>query len=253
MGNIALPHPNNATDLYPGISPPYTYALKVTAAITSFASIVGGILVIIRSMPCARKKSNSKLRSITCHEVAQCCCSYETMDEENNQEGIDKEGNSYRPNFKDIFIIYISVCDIMVAFSHIWGIFQNLEGKFIDIYKPIHIITNSTNFHSGKDQQCTVQGAITVFFTIASFLWTLAMMISLVSIEIKPNYTNTVCLKKFNKNVKVDADKDPHYCDTIFFMIFFWPMISFGLPALLVFSLTAAYHLGYAEGISTGM
>lgn len=63
----------------------------------------------------------------------------------------------------------LSVADLMVAVSHLWGATQNLE-KFLEVYYP-----NGTEV-SSTDIQCTTQAVLSVFGTLASFLWTLALV-----------------------------------------------------------------------------
>ncbi len=63
----------------------------------------------------------------------------------------------------------LSVADLMVSISHIWGSTQTLE-KFMEAYHP-----NGSNF-SSTDIQCTAQAALSIVGTVASFLWTLALV-----------------------------------------------------------------------------
>ena len=66
-------------------------------------------------------------------------------------------------------IVMLSVADLLVAISHLWGIKQNIE-KFL----PVYYSRNVTNVAT-TDTQCTTQAAIAVFGTIASFFWTFAL------------------------------------------------------------------------------
>ena len=63
----------------------------------------------------------------------------------------------------------LSIADLLVAVSHIWGATQPLE-NFLEAYHP-----NGTNF-SSTDIQCTAQAVLAVVGTLASFLWTLALV-----------------------------------------------------------------------------
>ena len=65
----------------------------------------------------------------------------------------------------------LSLADILVAISHIWGSAQNLE-KFIDVYYPI----NHTDF-SKTDTQCTAQAVLAIFGTMSSLMWTFALVL----------------------------------------------------------------------------
>lgn len=66
-------------------------------------------------------------------------------------------------------VVMLSVADMILAVSHIWGTSQNFE-KFIEAYHPI-----GTNI-SSTDTQCTAQAVLAVFGTLSSFLWTLALV-----------------------------------------------------------------------------
>ena len=59
----------------------------------------------------------------------------------------------------------LSVSDLIVAISHLWGVSQDFD-KLLDIHYP-----NDT-----ADIQCTTQAVLAVFGTLASFMWTLALV-----------------------------------------------------------------------------
>ena len=60
----------------------------------------------------------------------------------------------------------LSVADILVAISHMWGATQNIN-KFI-----LETTTNS----SYSDTQCTAQAVFAVFGSLSSSMWTLALV-----------------------------------------------------------------------------
>ena len=66
-------------------------------------------------------------------------------------------------------VVMLSIADLLVATSHIWGATQSLE-NFMEAYHP-----NDTDV-STTDIQCTVQAVLAVIGTLASFLWTLALV-----------------------------------------------------------------------------
>lgn len=231
MGNLALPQANPDYELYPGISPPYIISLKVLASVVCFLSIIGATGVIINGFT---------WRNMNRRRISECCCSYDS----------DPEIKHFWPSYNYKFIIFLSISDILVAFSHLWGILQNLEGKFIDAYQPAGALKNSTG---GTDVQCTLQAALNSFSTVSSFLWTLTLMISVVAIEGCRGYTNKKFLRRYCPDAEVAEDKpeDPHWCDTMIFNNI-CPLISFGIPLLLVFSLSVAGVLGFSESLDTG-
>lgn len=63
----------------------------------------------------------------------------------------------------------LSVADLLVSVSHIWGATQDLE-NFMEAYH-----SNGSDF-SSTDIQCTAQAVLAVIGTLASFLWTLALV-----------------------------------------------------------------------------
>ena len=65
-------------------------------------------------------------------------------------------------------VVMLSIGDLLLAVSHIWGISQNVE-KFLEVYHP-----NQSDI-SATDVQCTTQAVVAVFGTMASFLWTLSL------------------------------------------------------------------------------
>ena len=79
----------------------------------------------------------------------------------------------------------LSVADLLVAISHLWGIAQNIE-KFLPVYYPV----NATNVAT-TDTQCTTQAAVAVFGTIASFLWTLTLTFHIFIFNAIPGMFNT--------------------------------------------------------------
>ena len=75
--------------------------------------------------------------------------------------------------FKDLrttarqLLVNLSVADILVAGSHFVGLFTNFE-RFLPEYNP-HWSGQTT------DALCSVQAAVTMCGSIASFLWTMAL------------------------------------------------------------------------------
>lgn len=69
-------------------------------------------------------------------------------------------------------VVMLSIADLLVAISHLWGATQKLE-NFMEAY---HSKNASDSEFSTTDIQCTAQAVLAVVGTLASFLWTLAIV-----------------------------------------------------------------------------
>ena len=75
-------------------------------------------------------------------------------------------------------LVQLSIADIIVALSHLVGIVVNLP-KYIP--KPCETPEEVVN-DTGRDIACQVQGGATMFGTLSSFLWTIAVAVYLLTI-----------------------------------------------------------------------
>lgn len=75
-------------------------------------------------------------------------------------------------------LVQLSIADIVVALSHLVGVVVNLP-RFIP--KPCESPENVMG-RTDADIACQVQGAATMFGTISSFLWTIAVAVYLLAI-----------------------------------------------------------------------
>lgn len=80
----------------------------------------------------------------------------------------------------------LSIADLLVAISHIWGATQSLE-KFTEASHP-----NGSNF-SSTDIQCTAQAVLAVVGTLSSFMWTLALVSYVLTVTSLPGLT-LICM-----------------------------------------------------------
>jgi len=67
-----------------------------------------------------------------------------------------------------LILVNLSIADIIVASSHLWGIAMGY-------HVLMHQAHGDTLNSSETNTLCDVQGAISVFSTIASFLWTIIL------------------------------------------------------------------------------
>ena len=63
-----------------------------------------------------------------------------------------------------LILVNLSIADIIVASSHLWG-----------IARGYNVLMHQAHDSSETNTLCDVQGALSVFSTIASFLWTIIL------------------------------------------------------------------------------
>ena len=131
--------------------------------------------------------------------------------------------------FKDLrtttrlLLVNLSVADIIVALSHFVGLFGNYE-RFLELC-PTY--SNTTGVIT--DTFCSIQAALTVFGSIASFWWTVAIAVYLFTI---------IVLKYPEKARRLHIALYP----------FCW-----GIPAVIPIVFGAVRYLGWQETGDIGM
>ena len=132
--------------------------------------------------------------------------------------------------FKDLrtiareILVQLSVADIIVALSHLVGVLAVLP-RYTP--KPCELPENVTDF-SDEDVLCEVQGGVTLFGTVSSFLWTIAVALYLLTIIVfeRPRVAR-------------------------FLRFAFYPMC-WGIPLSLVIYFALKGYLGFEESIDIG-
>ena len=80
-----------------------------------------------------------------------------------------------------IILVNLSIADIILAASHLWGVSANYQHYFLK---------NDNAHNSGPngstDTMCDVQGAVAVYGTISSFLWTIVLSFFVVGTLLLP-------------------------------------------------------------------
>lgn len=126
--------------------------------------------------------------------------------------------------FKDLrtagrqLLLNLSIADILVAGSHFVGVMANYE----------RFIYNSTESVSAHDPLCVSQAAVTMFSSIASFLWTMSIAVYMLAVALS---TNQKILKR---------------------MVVVIYVISWGVPVPFVVVSAATKTLGFQYTGSTG-
>ena len=78
-------------------------------------------------------------------------------------------------------LVQLSIADMIVALSHLVGVLVNLP-RFVPkpCETPEQVVENDTD--RVRDIACEVQGGATMFGTLSSFLWTIAVAVYLLTI-----------------------------------------------------------------------
>ena len=134
--------------------------------------------------------------------------------------------------FKDLrtlarqMLVNLSVADIMIAASHFVGLVARVE-RFIPYYS--NDTQNNTTVPTA-DTPCSTQAAFTMYGSISSFLWTMALGIYMLMV---------IVLKR---------------PDVAKYFVFMSYLVCWGMPLALVlwFALIKPTYLGFAEGADVG-
>ena len=225
-----------------------TVLQQVFAGSACVLSILGALLVILSFL----YDTKASWREI----YYKFCCGYQIRDGVNNQIRGDGSifGSKYRLRSFNVILIHLSVADIIVAFSHLWGLCSNPEIRFVNT-------SSERNFSSGQDANCITQAAFTVFSTISSFLW-----IDILTAFLAFNVVFAGCSNNFMTGLKKGLSPTqqgsivvpenavaPHCCESPFFLQLLFPLIGWGVPLLLVMILAAKDLLGYTDGYDSGV
>ena len=126
--------------LYPAEYPGFILALRICVGITSILSIFGGLGIVIAYSGFLRPKPD------------------------------DDTLNSAKATADQLrqIIVFLSIADILVAWGHLWGVSTPLK-RFLDGYSHYNTSAPTT------DQQCSVQAVLTIYGTVASFMWTVIL------------------------------------------------------------------------------
>ena len=151
------PFPN--VTLYPAAYPGFILALRICVGTTCVLSIFGGLGIVIAYSCFLRPKPHDEVK----HAQA-------TLDQLREVLAV-KSAQATQDQLRQI-LVFLSIADILVAWGHLWGVSTSLK-RFLDVYS--HYNTSAP----GSDQQCSVQAVISIYGTVASFMWTviLAMLV----------------------------------------------------------------------------
>lgn len=121
-------------------------------------------------------------------------------------------------------LVQLSIADFAVAASHLLGVSINLPKYSHHICKEIPL--SDVNFTT--DVFCKIQGGTTIFFTVASFFWTIALAL----------YLLTVIVFESQRAGK-------------WMTLMFYP-VCWGIPTVLVIVFAVIQSFGFHANVDTG-
>lgn len=119
-------------------------------------------------------------------------------------------------------LVNLSIADIIITLSHFIGLFTNFE-RFIEHYNPEAWNTSTI------DPVCISQAAFTLFGSISSFLWSMAIALYLVML--------TTC-------------KKPKVMKKITLPILY--IVCWGIPAIMIIPNAVKGYFGYSQAADIG-
>lgn len=128
-----------------------------------------------------------------------------------------------RTNSRQI-LVQLSIADFFVAFSHLLGVTINLP-KYDGLIRSHH---DEDDINQTSDTFCEIQGGMSVFFTLSSFLWTIAVAVYLLTIIVFENH-------KVGRRLTYA----------------FYP-ICWGLAAVIVIVFVFLHYLGFHANVDAG-
>ena len=224
--------------------------LRISASIACCLSIIGAFLVIFSFIYDAKTRIRWK------EIYYKICCAYKIKEEVGRGNWVTK----YKLKSYHFILINLSVADIIVAISHLWGLSTNLDDRF----RPSENETDASNasndtlgIFAGTDDSCTTQAAFTVLSTLSSFFWTdilaIFLMFNMVCQGCSNNYiTGFRGELKYGRVRIPDKKKAPNCCESPFFLYMVFPFFGWVVPMIGVFIFATHGLLGYTKDIDQG-
>ena len=125
-------------------------------------------------------------------------------------------------------LVQLSIADIIISLSHIVGIVVNFPRYIPETSCDSHTDQDNLTFATDSTVACKIQGGATMFGTISSFLWTIAVAVYLLTIIV---YERQRCAR--------------------WLRLSFYP-ICWGIPFTLVLWFAVDDYLGFEESIDIG-
>lgn len=236
-------------NLYPGIEPAYLLAERIVAGSACMLSIFGAFFVIFSFL-------YDSQTGIKCKEVfCKLCCGYTITERDDDGETVTK----YKLKSYHFILINLSVADIIVAASHLWGLCSNLENKFSPNITAA-LARNESEIASGFDISCTTQAAFTALSTMASFFWTdiLAVFLAfnIVCVQCTNNFITgwKTARGPVEEGIVIPEKQDaPYCCEAPCFLYLLFPLIGWGFPMVMTVAFGIDGLLGYTDDYDGGI
>lgn len=217
---------------YLGIDPRYLLIEKSIAGSACVLSVIGAFFVIFSFLYDTETKFSWR------ELYYRLCCGYKIRDGGNT---------AYKYGLKsfNFILINLSVADIIVACSHLWGLCSNLETK----YPP----QGNNSIVAGDNSTCSVQAAFTILSTLSSFLWTDILAVFLAFNIVFAGCSNNFITGLHQSHIQEprviipEKDQAPHCCESPFFMYMLFPTIGWAIPMIIVMVIAIEDLLGYTE------
>ena len=126
-----------------------------------------------------------------------------------------------------LILVNLSIADILLAGSHLWGVAAGYEHYFRT--KNDNALNSGPN--GSTDVMCDVQGALAVYGTISSFLWTIILSFFVVGTLLLPH-----------------PRRYGSMCAMLLYLVTCW-----GIPALVVLVITLEKEFGLEDDVTIGI
>lgn len=182
--------------------------LKICVGITSCLSIIGGFLIVLTF--CWRVCSKDERPAGDGRTRRQTTDRF--------KRGMLSPGR--------FILVNLSIADILVAASHLWGVADGYEKYYDEKNRNAH----NTGPNGSTDNECDAQGAVAVYGTLSSFLWTITLSFFVVGTLVLPHPRRYGSL-----------------CALLVYMLVCW-----GLPAVVSVAMAVKNEFGLDEEADIG-
>ena len=233
---------------YPGADPHYLLAQKIVSICACVLSIFGAFIVIFSFL--FESETGLKWK-----EVYKLCCGYRVTERADEDGNIEVVTTKYKVKSYHIILINLSIADIVVASSHLWGLCSDFEDTFLSPAAP------ASTMSTGYNISCTTQAAFTAISTMSSFFWTGILAVFLAFNIVFSHCTNNHWTgevdaeqeRELKDGVEIPAKGSaPNCCETPFFLYVLFPVIGWGLPIAMTVVFAVQNKLGYTKDYDPG-
>lgn len=124
-----------------------------------------------------------------------------------------------------LILVNLSIADILLAGSHLWGVLAGYQ-QYFNRNENAH----NSGPNGSTDTMCDVQGAMAVYGTISSFLWTIILSFFVVGTLLLPHPRRYGSL-----------------CAFLVYLLICW-----GLPAIVLLIVALKREFGFQDDVDIG-